>query len=164
MSGDRRSWLGGTLLAVLLAAPAPAQRLGFSAGLFDVTRSQEAFELGVELQLPARERLFSVVPVLGVGATADDAFFARAGLQRPLVLGASAWRLVPSLELALFEEGNGKDLGSVVEFRSGLELRAELQGGLAVGLGFYHLSNAGIDDRNPGANSLLLRVLLPEWR
>lgn len=143
---------------------AGAQRFGVSAGLFDVNRSNEAVEVGVELLLPARERLFSVVPVLGLGATDEEAFFGRAGLQRPFPLGTSAWRLVPSFEIALFEDGDGKDLGSVLEFRSGLELRAELRNGTAVGIGFYHLSNAGIDDRNPGANSLLLRFLLPSWR
>lgn len=150
-------------MLLCVATPATAaQRFGLSLGFFDFTQEQEAVEAGLDVHF--RERLLGVRPVLGLGLTSDEATFVYAGLRRPVRLGGSGFHLVPNFAVALFDRGDGKDLGFVVEFRSGIELLYELGGGARLGFGFYHMSNASIDDTNPGANSFLLRYLLAPRR
>ena len=64
--------------------------------------------------------------------------------------------------MSLYERGEGKELGGPIEFRSGLDIQRRLDGGTKIGLGIYHLSNCCIYDLNPGTNSLLLRIVLPD--
>ena len=56
------------------------------------------------------------------------------------------------------------DLGGPVEFRSGLELGYESDRGWRIGLGFDHRSNAGIESRNPGLETVHLRLSVPTGR
>jgi hypothetical protein len=107
-----------------------------------------------------RSRAFELVPVFGVAATDDSAFWAYVGLRRPFRFGRG-WRLTPGFAVALYEEGSGKDLGGPVEFRSSLELGHRFSGGSSVGLTLYHLSHGGLYDDNPGSNSLILSWALP---
>jgi hypothetical protein len=65
---------------------------------------------------------------------------------------------VPFTGAGLYEEGDGKDLGGPVEFRSGLEVAVRAGARWWVGLSYYHLSNAVLYDRNPGEESLVLVV------
>jgi hypothetical protein len=153
------------LLAVALAPAAHAQGEGegggwsASVGVIDFARSREAVELGITHRWP--EWRWGLRPIAGVHVTLDETIFVYGGLRRAFRLGDSRWSFVPSLAISLYEEGDGKNLGGVVEFRSGGDLLYELPMGGRVGFGFYHLSNAVIYDRNPGTNSLLLRYQLP---
>jgi lipid A 3-O-deacylase len=156
-------------LAMLLLGPVAARAKGFegwgaSAGLFDVSQEEEAVEIGADYGFRELAMAWGLAPVVGLGATTDEAVFAYAGLRRPFELGGGSWHLVPSLAVTLFERGDGKDLGQTLQFRSGLELRRQLRGGTQVGAGIYHISNGSLDDINPGANSLLLRWVLPRRR
>ncbi len=47
------------------------------------------------------------------------------------------------------------------EFRSALELGYEWANRKRLALAIYHLSNAGLYDRNPGSNSLILTYSFP---
>lgn len=150
--------LGAFLLA---AAPLAAEGgLALSVGQFAVIDDHEpnkAVEVGIEYRFrPFRlfERL-DLTPVLGVSATEEEAVWIYAGLRYDIPLG-DRWVLTPHFAASLFDEGDGKDLGGVVEFRSGLEIAVRITAGSRLGLSFYHLSNAGIYDRNPGVESLVL--------
>ena len=52
--------------------------------------------------------------------------------------------------------GNGKNLGSALEFKTGAEFAYRFQDHSRLGLQFDHISNAGITKRNPGTESLVL--------
>ncbi|MEH6579793.1 MAG: acyloxyacyl hydrolase, partial [Amphritea sp.] len=67
-----------------------------------------------------------------------------------------AHQLLTPTEPSLYEKGSSTDLGSDIEFRTGLELAYKLNPNSHLGVGVYHLSNAGLDDRNPGSDSLIL--------
>lgn len=150
------------LLSGGIASAAAAEEGGgwsASLGVIDVGRSRETVELGITHRW--RERKWGLKPIAGVHVTADEAIFGYAGLRRPFRLGHSRWTFTPSFAIGLFEEGDGKDLGGLIEFRSGGDLLFDLPMGGRVGVGFYHLSNGTLYDDNPGTNSILLRYQLP---
>lgn len=159
------------------AAPAPrAETVGglewaLSAGLFDVNRSQETEEAGLEVRF--RTRVLSlgdldlpVQPAVGAMATGDDALYGYLSFRIPLAElwpddWPERWRVVPHLGVGVYDRGEGKDLGGPVEFRTGLEVGYRTGRRWWVGLNFYHLSNAVLYDLNPGEESLVLTV---SWR
>jgi hypothetical protein len=69
--------------------------------------------------------------------------------------------LRPSFAPGYYNMGSGKDLGSALEFRSGLEVGFCFSNGTRLGVEFNHISNGGLADHNPGANSLMLMVTIP---
>ncbi|MCD4748247.1 MAG: acyloxyacyl hydrolase [Thermoanaerobaculales bacterium] len=142
--------------------------LGLNVGIFDTAAwlddkgDFDAIEGGLTLRWPAT-LVWGIGPMAGISANDDGAFWLYAGLRRPFSLGGG-WSVAPNLAVSLYEEGDGKDLGHVVEFRSGLELAFTCRSGSAVGLEFYHLSNASISDVNPGSNSLVVFYSRPLGR
>ena len=102
-------------------------------------------------------------PHIGLGMTSDLATFLYLGLWRAFPI-AARWRLTPSFAVSLFSKGNGPDLGHPIEFRSGLVISRTIGSRAEIGVGIYHLSNGGLNEVNPGANSLLIRWLLPTRR
>jgi hypothetical protein len=151
------------LLLVLFLAPATRAEEGggwsASLGVIDFARSREEVEIGITHRW--RQWRWGLRPIAGFHVTLDETIFGYVGMQRPFRLGDSRWSFTPSLSVTLYEDGEGKDLGGPIEFRSGADLLRDLPMGGRVGIGFYHLSNAVIYDRNPGTNSLLLRYQLP---
>ena len=154
------------LLAMLAfaATQAPAQTvLSVSewtvySGVWDFEKVGETSELGAELQRPLGPKGLSFVA--GAAGTSQEAVWAYAGASwswQP----AEAWRLRPGFAVSVFDEGDGKDLGGPIEFRSSLEVSYRVRPRLRVGLIVYHLSNAGIYDLNPGSNSVVLALGFP---
>lgn len=146
-----------------LAAPAaaleetrPAAGWAFSLGVFDLAKYQDTAEFGVEYRWQPFEFFrLELKPTVGVTATADEGYWFYAGFRWDI---PTKGRWVPSLSTAVtaYEQGDGKDLGGVLQFRSGFDLAYRLDGGSRVGLSLYHLSNASIHDYNPGSESLVL--------
>ncbi len=143
------------LLLMSVASPAAGQgfELAAHAGVFNVARSSASAEAGLEVRFPAGR--WGLVPVVGAAGTDRSAYYLTAGLRRDLPL-APRWRLAPGLGVALYEKGDDKDLGGSFQFRSMLELSYAVSRRSRLGVVFYHLSNAGLDDLNPGSNSLVL--------
>ena len=67
----------------------------------------------------------------------------------------------PSFEPGLYYQGNSRNLGHPIEFRSAVELAYEMDSGLRLGAQFYHISNASLGHHNPGANALIFFLGLP---
>lgn len=146
------------LCLVAIAAPALGQardgdRYAFSLGGFDALNSTRSGELGFEYRFTPRA--FELQPVVGVTINSDEGGYVLAGLRRDFDTG-DRWVVTPHFGITLFDQGDGKDLGHEVEFRSGLEVSYRLNSRSRLGLSFYHLSNAGLDETNPGAESLVL--------
>lgn len=138
------------------AVAEPPVGWSFHVGAFDVNKRRTAAEAGVEYRWETFDlgRLDDIVPVAGLTATDDEAFVVYGGLRWDLPWRTE--RFVPTFSFAVsaYENGDGKDLGGVLEFRSGLDLAWVLDGGGRVGVGIYHLSNAGIYSFNPGEESV----------
>ncbi len=153
--------LAGAVLAGPAVAPAMAQDpafLTFGVGSFDLNGNDSAGLASLEYLSDGRLWVFQ--PILGALVTLDGGFYTYAGLGLDMFFGS---RLVvtPSLAAGLYLEGGGKDLGSVLEFRSSIQLAYRFDDRSRLGVQFHHISNAGIGDDNPGANSLLLTYSMP---
>jgi len=69
--------------------------------------------------------------------------------------------ITPSLGAGFYGEHNGTDLGSKLEFRSGIECGYDMKKSGRISVGFWHLSNAGLGDTNPGTELVAVRYALP---
>ena len=147
------------LSSVLMPATAEAEDLSawaFSIGSFEFIDSRfEALEVGIEYRFDTFPFWFmELQPVLGVSGTDEDQIWAYGGFRWDLTDGP--WIPTIGFAVAAYDEGDGKDLGGVIEFRSSIDLAYQFDNGSRLGLSFYHLSNASIYDINPGSESLVL--------
>ena len=69
--------------------------------------------------------------------------------------------ITPELAVGYWHRGGGKDLGGPVEFKSGGEFAWRFNNNSRVGFLFDHISNAGLDKKNPGVESAMLMYSIP---
>lgn len=160
-----RSVVVAFLLALLVCFAVPTSALdeespaagwAFHTGVFDLAKYQDTAEFGIEYRWRPFELFrLDLKPTMGFTATAENGYWGYAGLRWDI---PTKGRWVPSLAFAVtaYEQGDGKDLGGTLQFRSALDVAYRLDGGSRVGLSIYHLSNASIHDFNPGSESLVL--------
>ena len=96
-------------------------------------------------------------PITGFMITADSAGYIYTGVQAQYKVGAL--NIIPSFTPGLYHEGDGKDLGHILEFKSELQLSLDLSKNSELGLSYNHISNASLGDKNPGANSYMFNFL-----
>ena len=101
--------------------------------------------------------LGNLSPITGFMITADSAGYIYTGVQAQYKVGAL--NIVPSFTPGLYHEGNGKDLGHLLEFKSEIQLSLDLSKTSELGLSYNHISNASLGDKNPGANSYMFNIL-----
>lgn len=164
----RKSAMAGTgWLAVLLAAmvfttgPARAEDPAFlavSAGYYDINDDYDAFEGRVEYRHDRKFWIFK--PFAGVMATSDEAVHGYAGVLVDIYFGRR-WVLTPSFAPGVYRDGDGKDLGGTIQFRSQLELSYRFDDRSRLGLSVNHISNASIYDSNPGTESVAITYAIP---
>ncbi|MEQ9490356.1 MAG: acyloxyacyl hydrolase [Alphaproteobacteria bacterium] len=147
--------------AVTASADDEPAFIRFGAGYYDINDNEDAGEFHFEYISDSKWWVFT--PMVGVMATTDSAAYAYAGIRLDLFLGRR-WVLTPQFAPGLYEDGDGKDLGHVVEFRSALELAYRFDDRSRLGVSIYHLSNASLDDNNPGTEVLTLHYSLPVQR
>ena len=99
----------------------------------------------------------TIKPVTGFMLTADSATYLYTGVQAEYKIGKL--NLIPSFTPGLYNEGDGKDLGHLVEFKSELQLSLDLSPSTEFGFSYNHLSNASLGEKNPGANSYMFNFL-----
>jgi len=130
----------------------------FHAGGYDVNDNRTAGQFNLEYRSNWHE--WTVKPFAGVMATTDAALYGYAGFLVDIYFGD---RIVftPNVAVGLYADGDGKELGSVIEFRSGVELAYRFDSRARLGIAFHHISNASISSNNPGAETLTLVFSLP---
>ena len=89
--------------------------------------------------------------------TADNAAYIYTGVQAQYNLGKI--NLTPSFTPGIYEQGDGKDLGHVLEFKSEEQVSVDLGQTSNLGMSYNHVSNASLGDKNPGANSYSFNFL-----
>lgn len=132
--------------------------LTLAAGYYDINDNKDAVEFRAEVR--AREKIWIFKPLVGVMASSDAAFYGYAGVLVDFYMGRRVV-LTPSFAAGLYEDGDGKDLGHAVEFRSSMELAYRFDDRSRLGVSFYHLSNAGLSNNNPGTEVLSLNYSIP---
>jgi hypothetical protein len=154
------------LLSAALAAaalmPAGAQAgdmLSLGIGYYDVFDDDNAVDFRAEYRFDA-PLFWSVKPWVGAEVTSDGSLYGAGGLLLDLPLSDN-WMLTPSIGAGAFSDGDGKDLGYGLEFRSQLEVSYKFVDQSRVGVAFSHISNADLGDDNPGTEVLDLYYHLP---
>ena len=142
--------------------PSDSHQFNFFSGVFDInTSSKKSSELfGVQ---HSNEDLFrdtflgKLSPITGFMMTTDSASFFYTGVQAEYKIGKL--NLTPSFSPGIYSMGDGKDLGSPLEFKSELQLSVDLLPGTKLGYSHSHLSNADLGDKNPGADSYMFNFM-----
>ena len=101
--------------------------------------------------------LGNLSPITGFLITADNAGYLYTGVQAQYKLGIL--NFTPSFTPGLYHEGDGKDLGHFIEFKSELQISLDLSQTSELGFSYNHISNASLGDKNPGANSYMFNFL-----
>ena len=131
--------------------------LSFYSGMFDFSDDgKKSTLIGFEHQNESLNRdtfLGNLSPITGALITADNAGYFYTGVEAQYKIGSI--NFTPSFTPGLYHEGDGKDLGHVIEFKSELQFSLDLSGNSQLGFSYNHISNASIGDKNPGANSYM---------
>ena len=133
----------------------------FYSGLFDFSdKGKKSTIIGLQHQnenLTRESFLGTLSPVTGAMITADNAAYFYTGVQAQYKVGKL--NIVPSFTPGIYSEGDGKDLGHPVEFKSELQMSIDIFSGTELGFSYNHMSNASLGDKNPGANSYMVNFL-----
>ena len=97
--------------------------------------------------------LGNLSPITGALITADNAGYIYTGIQAQYKIGVL--NFTPSFTPGLYHEGDGKDLGHLIEFKSEIQISLDLSNTSELGFSCNHISNASLGDKNPGANSYM---------
>ena len=95
--------------------------------------------------------LGNLSPITGALITADNATYFYTGVQAQYKIGNL--NLTPSFTPGLYNEGNGKDLGHVLEFKSEIKVGLDIFDNSKISYSYSHISNNDWGDRNPGTDN-----------
>jgi len=130
-------------------------------GMFDFSDTKQASGLiGFQHQndnLFRETFLGTLSPITGGFLTEKNAFYFYTGAQAEYNLGLI--KITPSFAPGYYSYGDGKDLGSVLEFKSEVQVSFNLSDSSELGMSYNHISNASLGDKNPGANSYMFNFL-----
>ena len=131
------------------------------SGIFDFSdEGKKSTLIGFQHQNENLNRdtfLGNLSPITGVLITADSAGYVYTGVQAQYKIGSL--NITPSFTPGLYHEGDGKDLGHILEFKSEVQLSLDLSKNTELGFSYNHISNASLGDKNPGANSYMFNFL-----
>jgi hypothetical protein len=130
----------------------------FGAGATNVPRGEEA--TATRISYRHGSVLWRLRPIVGFDAATDKSFYGYAGFGVDLNLGPK-FRFFPSLAGGYYAQGDGRDLGHSVEFRSGGELAYAFNNRSRIGVSYHHLSNANISSVNPGTETVMVTYSVP---
>ena len=135
--------------------------LNFFTGMFDFSDDKQASGLvGLQHQnddLFRKSFFGKISPITGGFLTEKNAFYLYTGAQAEYNFGFLT--ITPSFAPGYYSHGGGKDLGSVLEFKSEVQVSLDLSDSAQFGMSYNHISNASLGDKNPGANSYMINFL-----
>jgi len=134
--------------------------LSLGIGYYDIADNDSAADFRLEYR-DGHKYFWEIKPWAGLEVTSDSSVWIGGGILADLEVSPGLY-VIPSFGAGFYEEGSsGKDLGYFIEFRSQLEVAYELQNKQRVGVSFGHISNADLDDKNPGTQVLNLYYHVP---
>jgi lipid A 3-O-deacylase len=131
---------------------------GYVGGFDALQRDNTAMIGGLEYRY--KDIYHGLRPLAGVMVTSDSAVYGYAGAAWDLAL-TNHIILSPNFAAGGFAQGDGKDLGNGIEFRSGIELAYQYDSGSRGGIAFNHMSNASIGNDNPGSENIVATYSIP---
>ena len=141
--------------------PKDNHQFSFFSGIFDFSDKGKNSEIiGVQ---HLNEDLFrdsflgTISPVTGFMITENNAAYGYTGIQAFYNLGQLNFN--PSFTPGLYSQGDGKDLGHAIEFKTELQFSLDVFSNSELGFSYNHISNASIGEKNPGANSYMFNFV-----
>ena len=131
--------------------------VSFYTGTFDVIDKEgddQTSLFGVEHKNPNLFRntfLGKFSPVSGGFMTGDNSVYLYTGVEGQYGIGRL--KILQSFTPGYYEKGNGKDLGSALEFKSEIKLGLDIFENSRLGYSYSHISNNEWGDRNPGTDN-----------
>jgi hypothetical protein len=129
----------------------------FYTGTFDTIDKEgddEATLYGFEHNNPVLFRdtfVGKFSPITGGFITDKDSIYLYTGVQAEYEIGPL--NVVPSFAPGYYEEGDGKDLGMALEFKSELKFSFDILKDSKIGYSYSHISNNDWGDINPGVDN-----------
>jgi lipid A 3-O-deacylase len=90
-------------------------------------------------------------PVTGAFISGKNSVYLYTGVQAQYDLGPL--KVIPSFAPGYYDAGNGKDLGSVLEFKSEIKFNFNIFKDTKIGYSYSHISNNDWGTRNPGIDN-----------
>ena len=90
-------------------------------------------------------------PVSGGFLTGDNSVYLYTGVEGQYGIGRL--KILPSFTPGYYEKGNGKDLGSALEFKSEIKLGLDIFENSKIGYSYSHISNNDWGETNPGTDN-----------
>jgi len=152
--------------AMLAAGPALAwtgearpELLSVGVGYFDVLKNtprDRAADFRLEYRFGGHDLGASTAlrPFIGAEVTSDGGVYGLGGILLDVNLGPVS--ITPGFGVGAFNSGGGKDMGTLLEFRSSIEIAWRFGNESRIALALSHISNGDIVPTNPGAEILTL--------
>ena len=135
--------------------------VNFYSGMFDFSdNGKRSVLIGLQHQnedLFRESFLGRLSPITGGFLTEKSAFYFYTGAQAEYEIGS--FTFTPSFAPGYYNAGDGKDLGSALEFKTEVQMSVNLSDSTQFGMSYNHISNASLGDKNPGANSYMINFL-----
>ena len=93
-------------------------------------------------------------PITGGFVTDKSSIYLYTGVQAEYEIGPL--NVVPSFAPGYYEEGDGKDLGMALEFKSELKFSFDIFKDSKIGYSYSHISNNDWGDINPGVDNQVI--------
>ena len=145
------------LISSLIKADEGNANLSFYTGTFDVIDKEgddKTTLFGIEHQNPDLFRktfLGKFKPVTGAFVTGNSSNYLYTGVEAQYGIGPL--KILPSFAPGYYEKGNGKDLGSVLEFKSEIKFGLDIFENSKLSYSYSHLSNNDWGETNPGTDN-----------
>ena len=131
--------------------------LTFYTGTFDVIDKEgddQTSLFGIEHRNPNLFRntfLGKFSPVSGGFVTGDSSLYFYTGVEGQYGMGPL--KILPSFTPGYYDKGDGKDLGSALEFKSEIKFGLDIFENSNIGYSYSHISNNNMGSKNPGTDN-----------
>ena len=131
--------------------------ISFYTGTFDVIDKEgddQTTLFGIEHKNPNLFRdtlLGKFKPVTGAFMTGDSSVYLYTGVEAQYGIGPL--KILPSFAPGYYEKGDGKDLGSVLEFKSEIKVGLDIFENSKLSYSYSYISNNDWGEANPGTDN-----------
>ena len=131
--------------------------VSFFTGTFDIIDEEgddQTNLFGIEHKNPNLFRdtfLGKFKPITGAFITGDSSIYLYTGVEGQY--GVGPLKILPSFSPGYYEKGNGKDLGSALEFKSEVKIGIDIFENSKLSYSYSHISNNDWGNINPGTDN-----------
>ena len=131
--------------------------VSFYSGTFDVIDKEgddQTSLFGIEHKNPNLFRdtfLGKFKPISGAFMTGNSSIYLYTGVEGEYGIGPL--KILPSFSPGYYEKGDGKDLGSVLEFKSEVKVGFDIFENSKLSYSYSHISNNDWGETNPGTDN-----------